>query len=270
MKRLKQLKQWPIGWIAVLGVLVLGCLLAPWIAPFGANELNLADCLVAPNRTYWFGTDSLGRDLFSMIWYGGRVSLSIGLFATMLSTVIAFLYGTISGLAPAWLDRLMMRWTEFLLSIPSILMVIFVQAIVGGDSIFALAVVIGATSWMTVAKLVRTQVRQLRAAEFVLASRCMGGGFLHLLWRHLMPNYLPSVLFMLVMNLSGAIATEATLSFLGLGLPVDVVSWGSMLSLAQNALLTGGYWVILVPGMFLVITMLCLVNIAHHLMTPKA
>lgn len=126
-----------------------------------------------------------------------------------------------------------------------------------------LSLVIGLTSWASIAKVVRTEVRRLRSSEYVLASRCMGGGFFHVLRQHLAPNFFSSILFMVVMNIRSAITAESTLSFLGIGLPIEVVSWGSMLSLSEKALLTDAWWIIVIPGVFLVATLLCITELAN-------
>ena len=215
--------------------------------------LDLAHCSAVPCREFLFGTDTIGRDIFSMIWYGGRLSLFIGVGSTVISTLLAILFGAVSGLAPKWLDALLMRLTEILLSVPNLLLVIFLQA------------VIGLTSWTSIAKVVRTEVRQLRASEYVIAAKCMGGSFFHILRRHLAPNFFSSILFMVVMNVRSAIIAESTLSFMGLGLPIEVVTWGSMLSLAEKALMTDAWWILLIPGAFLVVTLLCITNLGDYL-----
>ncbi|MDE5716572.1 MAG: ABC transporter permease, partial [Lachnospiraceae bacterium] len=132
-------------------------------------------------------------------------------------------------------------------------------------NVYSLSVVIGLTGWMSMAKIVRTEVRQLKNTDYVLAAKCLGGGFFHVLFRHLAPNFFPSVLFMAVMNVRNAIVAESTLSFLGLGLPMEVVSWGSMLSLSENALFSRAWWTILIPGVFLVGTLLCLTNLGNYM-----
>lgn len=249
----------------VLGIIILGCLLADVIMTHDPSYLNLADFAKAPNSEYWFGTDTMGRDIFSMIWYGGRISLCIGLLATAISTTIAVIYGTIAGIATKVVDNAMMRLTEIFLSIPSILIVIFVQAIIGQSNVVAISFVIGVTSWMSIAKIVRSEVRQIYGSEYVQASKCMGGGFFHILVHHLAPNFISAIMFMVVINISSAIATESTLSFLGIGLPVEIISWGSMLSLAQNALLTGAWWIIVITGLFLVATVMSITNLGNYL-----
>ena len=256
-----------LPWIAVtlLALIALGCLLADVIAPGDANYMDLMSPAAAPCPQYPFGTDMMGRSLFTMIWHGGRVSLLIGVLATALSTAIAVVYGTVSGAGPAWLDTLMMRLTEIFLSVPSLLIVIFLQTILGKGNVITISIVLGVTSWPTIAKVVRTEVRQLRQSEYVVASRCMGGSFPHVLVNHFAPNFLSSIMFMVVMNVRSAIASESTLSFMGLGLPLEIISWGSMLSGADRALLTGAWWIILIPGLFLVATLVCMTSIGNYL-----
>ena len=162
---------------AILGMIVLGCLLANVIATKDPSYMDLMNYTKAPNREFLFGTDNLGRDIFSCIWYGGRISLSVGVIATVISTVLAILYGSVSGLASDMVDTIMMRGAEIVLTIPSILLVIFIQAVLGEPTTLSIAFVIGITSWCSIAKVVRTEVRQLRKSEYIVASKCMGGSF---------------------------------------------------------------------------------------------
>ena len=227
--------------------------------------MDLANYNKAPNGEFLFGTDTMGRDIFSGIWYGGRISITIGFFATVISTAIAVVYGSISGIAPGWLDTLLMRFTEIFLSVPSLLLVLFFQAILGDANVVSLSIVIGVTSWASIAKVIRTEVRQIRSSEYVVASKCMGGSFFHILGKHLAPNFIASIMFMIVMNVRGAIGTESTLSFMGMGLPLEIISWGSMLSLAEKALMTKSWWIIIIPGAFLVTLLMCLTNVGNYL-----
>ena len=262
-------KNLPVISITILAVITAGCLLSGIFPGQDPYYMNTDQISQAPSMEHLFGTDSLGRDIFAIIWHGGRISLVIGLWATALSTVIAVVYGCISGLAVGKIDDLMMRFTEILMSVPQILFVIFLQAIWGEASIFSIATVIGLTSWMAVAKMVRSEVRQMRNAEFVLAARSMGAGFFYIMWHHLMPNFMSAIMFMIVTNLGSAIAMEATLSFLGLGLPTNIISWGSLMSLSQNAMLTGAWWLLLIPGAFLVTTLICITEIAEAMRTEN-
>lgn len=255
----------PVLSLTVLGLLVLGCLAAPLIAPGDPGYLDLLHTSQSPGREFLFGTDAMGRDLFRCIWHGGRVSLFIGFLSTLISTAIAVVYGAVSGVSSPGVDSAMMRLTEILLSVPELLTVLFLQAIWGVATPVSIAVIIGLTSWYSIAKVVRTEVRQLRGSEYVIASRAMGGRFAHILGQHLAPNFLSSIMFMVVMNVRSAIVAESTLSFLGMGLPIDTVSWGSMLSLSERALMTGSWWVILIPGAFLVALLLSLTEIGNWL-----
>lgn len=265
MRQPKWYKGKPILSAVLLTVILLGCLLCNWFLPKDPAYMDLSHTNLALSGEFFFGTDAMGRDIFSMIWYGGRVSLFIGFFATAVSTFLGILFGAVSGLAPKWLDELLMRLTEVFLSIPSLLLVVLIQAILGKANVLSIAFVIGVTGWTSIAKVVRTEVLRIRSSEYVIAARCMGAGFWHILKKHLAPNFVSAIMFMVVMNVRGAIIAESTLSFMGIGLPLEIISWGSMLSLAERSLLSGCWWIILIPGVFLVATLLCITNIGNFL-----
>ncbi|MBD5519935.1 MAG: ABC transporter permease [Lachnospiraceae bacterium] len=251
--------------MAVFAIIAMGCLFCNFFITKDPAYMDLYNANAAPGAEFYFGTDAMGRDIFSMIWYGGRISLFIGFLASAVSMAIAIIIGVFSGLAPKWLDDCLMRFTEIFLSIPSLLLVIMIQAILGKANVFSISFVIGITSWTSIAKVVRTEVKQIRDSEYVIAARCMGAGFLRIMWRHLTPNFISSIMFMVVMNIRAAMVAESTLSFMGMGLPLEVISWGSMLSLAERSLLSGAWWIILVPGAFLVVTLLCITDIGNYL-----
>ena len=259
----------PYASAAILAVIILACLLAELLMPYDPTYMNLSEINLPPGNGHMFGTDTLGRDLFSVILYGGRISIFIGLLATVISTALAVVYGTAAGLASDRIDDLMMRLAEILMSVPQLLMVMFIQAIMGKATVISISVVIGITGWMAVAKMVRSEVKQLRTSGFVLAARTMGGGFFYILRKHLMPNFMSAIMFMIVTNIGSAMITESTLSFLGLGLPTDVISWGSLMSLSQRAMLTGSWWMIIIPGVFLVTTLICVTEIGEYLRGRK-
>lgn len=258
-------KRFPYLSVLVLGLILFGCIFSELVRNHDPSFLNLGHTGEAPGKEFYFGTDFLGRDIYSMIWEGGRNSLLIGFLAAAVSGGIALLYGGVSGWAPSWLDRLLMRFADLLLSIPSILLVIFLGGIFSASTPITLALVIGVTNWVGMAKLVRTQVMQLKRSEYLLSARSMGAGFFYLLRRHLLPNLLPSVLFMTVTNIGAAVGSEATLSFLGIGLPVESVSWGAMLAQADRALLTNSWWMIVIPGLFLTAVLLSVMGISNYL-----
>ncbi|AET68435.1 ABC-type dipeptide/oligopeptide/nickel transport system, permease component [Desulfosporosinus orientis DSM 765] len=258
-----KLKGKPLLSMGILSIIVLGCIFAEQVYNHDPTGFYLQNLNEAPNGNFYFGTDSLGRDIFSMIWYGGRASILIGLLSTAIITVIGVIYGCISGSADSRVDAVMMRVPELINSIPIILLVLLLTSVMGKQNILKISFVIGVTGWCALARIVRSEVRQIRSSEYVLAAHCMGGSFLHIMARHLIPNFVSTIMFVVVSSISLSMSMESTLSFLGLGLPVDVISWGSMLSLANKALLSNTWWVIIIPGLFLIITLVCITNIAY-------
>lgn len=152
----------PVISLVILGLIVAGCLILPFVIGKDPSYMDLMNANQAPSRQFLFGTDTMGRDIFTMIWSGGRISLFIGCVSTLISTVIAILFGGLSGIAPQWADTLLMRFTEIFLSIPNLLLVILLQAILGKPNVLSVSLVIGVTSWASIAKVVRTEVRQIR------------------------------------------------------------------------------------------------------------
>lgn len=189
----------------------------------------------------------------------------IGVLGAAIIAVIGIIYGTISGVSNDHVDSAMMRLAEMGGSIPSILVVLILTAVFPAKNVVTMSIVIGVTGWFGLARIVRSEVRQIRNSEYVLYARSSGGKFLYVLWKHLLPNFLSATMFVIVSSISSCITTESTLSFLGLGLPLDVLSWGSMLSLANKALITNSWWVIIFPGVFLVITLLCITDLGNYL-----
>ena len=250
----------------LLLLLIAGlCIFCEVTAPYTPQDMDSTAVCLSPQAGHLLGTDSMGRDLLSRLLYGGRISLFIGLLSGAISTGIGILYGAVSGVCPKAIDDLMMRGTELFMSIPSLLLVLFLQAIWGKATPVSIAVVVAVSSWMTIAKVVRSEVRQIGKSEYILAAKTMGADFFYLLWVHLAPNFLSSIMFMVVTNIGQAIISETTLSFIGLGLPVSTVSWGSLLSLSKNALLSNQWWMIVIPGIVLIVTLVCITQIGEYL-----
>lgn len=255
----------PLFSLICLGIIVIGCLLAELFMNHDPTFMDLKNFSLPPNKEFYFGTDSMGRDIYSMIWYGGRISLFIGVMSTMLSTGIALIYGSISGLASSFVDKGMMKFVELLISMPSILLIIFIQGIMGQSSIKTIAVMIGCTSWMNLSKVIRSEVKQLKNCEYVLAARSIGGSYFYIIRRHFIKGLIPAIMFMVVSNFGAAVGTEAVLSFLGIGLPIEIISWGSMMSLAEMGLLSNQWWLIIIPGIFLITSLVCITNIGNYI-----
>ncbi len=254
----------PILSLLILLVIVGGCICAPLLETHDAHGFYLRNVNQAPDAEFLFGTDTLGRDLYSMMWYGGRTSIVIGVLGAAIIAVIGTVYGCISGTSGDRIDSMLMRITEMCGSIPTLLFVLILSAVMSATDVFRLSLVIGITGWFGLSRIVRSEVRQIRNNEYVLYARCTGGSFLYTMRQHLVPNFVSAVMFCVISSISSCITTETTLSFLGLGLPVEVISWGSMLSLANKALVMKSWWVILFPGLFLVTTLMCMTNLGSY------
>ena len=163
-----------------------------------------------------------------------------------------------------WVDRGLMGFADLMLSVPQILIVVFLQAIFGKSGYLSLAFSIGVTGWMAMARIIRNEVRRIRETDYVTAARMMGGSFGYILRKHLLPGFLPAVLYAAVSSIGAAMMTEATLSFMGLGLPVAEVSWGGLLSDSRNALLSDSWWIILIPGIVLIGTLIAIAALGEQ------
>jgi len=258
------LKKLPWVSITILSIIVLGCIFADLICNHDPSVYYLDHLNEAPSTEFYFGTDSLGRDLYSIIWYGGRTSLLVGLIGMVLVTLIGITYGCINGLVNNTGDIAMQRTVELFHSIPAILMALLLTAVTGTQTILSISIIIAIISWFALARIVRSEVRQIRNNDYVLAAKITGSNFRHLVTVHLMPNIIPAIMFVVISSISACITMESTLSFLGLGLPLDILSWGSILSLANRALLLNTWWVIVIPGMFLVVTLCSITSIANY------
>ena len=242
----EKLKGKPVFSMVLLFLIVLGCVFANVVANHATSGFYLQN--------------SLGRDIYSLIWYGGRVSLVIGLLGTAIITVIGVTYGCISGTAGPKVDSVMMRFTEMCGSIPTLLLILILSAVIQANDVISISVIIGITGWFALARIVRSEVRQIRNSDYVMYARLCGGSFGYVMYHHLIPNFVSAIMFVVISSISSCITMESTLSFLGLGLPANVVSWGSMLSLANKALIMNTWWVIVIPGVFLVITLMCITS----------
>lgn len=245
-------------------VLLLVTLLAPFLTPYDPLSIGLMKILQPPNAAHLFGTDELGRDVLTRLLYGGRVSLAVGAAAMLISVAFGVSYGVISGFLGGMTDRFMMRILDALLSIPSILLMIGIQVFIPA-SFLSVVVVIGMTSWMPIARLIRTEVLSLKGEIFIQASVVVGASSSQLLIRHLLPQCLPSIIVMSISGVSHAILSESTLSFFGIGIPPHEPSWGNMLMGSQSYLLSGAWWIALFPGLLITLTVLAITFLGDKL-----
>jgi peptide/nickel transport system permease protein len=241
------------GFIIIVLVFLLA-MLAPIIAPYDPNDINVKAILLSPSWQHWMGTDGLGRDVLSRMLYGGRISLLVGLVAVGISTAIGILLGAIAGYYRGWVDTLIMRLVDVMLSIPSFFLILAVIAFLT-PSIINVMIVIGLTSWMGVTRLVRAEFLSLSGREFVLASRTLGAKDARLIFTHLLPNSLTPIIVSSVLGVAGAVLMESGLSFLGLGVQAPQASWGNILTDGKDYI-QFAWWLSLFPGLAILITVL--------------
>ena len=238
----------------IVGMLTFMVLLAPVISPHDPVGINIEKALMAPSRVHIFGTDYLGRDLFSRIIYGGRISLSIGFIAIAIALIIGITIGSIAGYYGGTTDTILMRFVDIMLCFPSFFLILAVVAMLE-PGIVNIMVIIGITGWMGVARLIRAEILSLKEREFILASRALGASDLRIIVRHLIPNAIAPVLVSAVLGVAGAVLLESSLSFLGLGVQPPTPSWGNIL-MEGKASLGVCWWPMLFPGVFILITVL--------------
>jgi peptide/nickel transport system permease protein len=245
-----------IGSVAIVA-LVLVAVFAPTIAgqdPYFQDYSNLKQ---PPSAEHFLGTDALGRDVWSRVIYATRVSLSVGLVAVAIYTFIGTILGAIAGYYGGAVDSFIMRVTDVFMCFPLLIIIITVVALIGA-SLYNIMAVIGLLAWPSIARLVRGQFLSLRKQEFITAATCLGVPSGRIIWRHLLPNCVGPITVAATFGMAGAILTEASLSFLGLGVPPPQASWGQMLTDAQKlSVLSGMPWLWVPPGVMIAVTVLC-------------
>ncbi len=257
----------------ILSFIVLVAIFGPMIVPFSSTDLgNVNEMLLPPSSKHWLGTDDMGRDVLANLMSGARISLLIGIMATLLSMGIGTLVGITSGYFGKTVDNLLMRLTDFFLVIPWLPLMMVLAAILG-TSIWNIIFVIGITSWASTARVVRSQTLSVKERQFVERTVSLGAGSWHIMVRHILPNVFPLIFANTVLVAATAIVTETTLSFLGLGDPTQA-SWGMMLHYAfeSGAASSNAYWYYLPPGLCVVLVVLSFALMGYafdEIMNPK-
>lgn len=232
--RLKKDKAAMLGLIFILALLLFA-IIGPAFSSYSYEDQNFMQANLSPSAEHWFGTDSLGRDLFVRVLYGARISLSIGIVASLINLVIGVIYGGISGYAGGRTDRIMMNIVDILYSVPTLLYVILLM-VVFKPGLMNIFVALGISYWLQMARIVRGEVLKLKEQEFVLAAKSMGAGSSRILVKHLIPNAVGAIIVSLSMSIPDAIFTEAFLSFIGLGVSAPMASWGVLASDGVNSI----------------------------------
>ncbi|NLJ24252.1 MAG: ABC transporter permease [Firmicutes bacterium] len=246
--------------LAVFGfiVLVILCILSiltPWIAPHDPAAIDLFNIQAPPSPEHWMGTDDLGRDTLTRLLYGSRVTLLVALSATTIGVLVGVVLGGISGYYGGFVDTLIMRFIDVMLSFPTLFLLIILSAYVKA-TIPGIVAIIGFTSWMGIARLVRGELLSLKEKEFVEASHAVGAKDGRIIFRHLIPNAMGPVIVAGTLNIGYAILYESSLSFLGVGIQPPAASWGNMLTNAQSYVVNAP-WLAFWPGIFIFVTVLC-------------
>ncbi|HYI07198.1 MAG TPA: ABC transporter permease [Reyranella sp.] len=251
----------------VLLILVSGVLLGPYVWPVAINDIDFTAKLQGPSLAHPLGTDDLGQDLLARMMYGGRISLAVGFAAMMVALFVGVLVGSVAGMASGWVDTALMWLTDLFLALPTLPLLLLVMYLfrdsvkkvlgVEGGAFVLIVVVIGGLRWMPVARLVRAQFLSLREKEFVEAARALGASKVRQVVQHILPNALGPVIVVGTIDVAAAIIFESTLSFLGLGFPSDVPTWGSMLRDAKDYLDIAAHWA-LFPGGAIFLTVLAI------------
>lgn len=258
---------WQVAWhrflkhrLAIIGAVVavgltLMSILAPWIAPYPPDKIDLGGRWATPGRAHLFGADELGRDVLSRIMYAGRISLSVGYVVAINISVIGMIVGAVAGFYGGMVDTVLMRLVDILLSVPTLPLYLILAALLPGGGISRIILIFTAFGWTGVARLVRGSILSLRNQDFVDAARAMGASETRLILRHLLPNSLAPVIVAATLTVGGAILGESALSYLGLGIAPPTASWGNMLQRAQEYIWNAS-WLAIFPGVFIFITVL--------------
>lgn len=238
-----------------LFLLLFMAIAAPWISSYSYHETHLSLKNTPPCQQFWFGTDELGRDLFTRIWWGARISLFVGIAASLIDLLIGVFYGSLAALVGGKTEETLMRIADILYSIPYLLVVILLMVIIG-PGILTILIALTFTGWIGMARIVRSQMLQICQMDFVKAAKALGASKLRILLYHLIPNCMGSILVTVTLTIPSAIFAEAFLSFLGLGVQAPIASWGTM---ANEGLSSLWYypWRLFFPAGFISITMLC-------------
>jgi len=241
------------GGVVVVFLFIIS-FLAPLISPYDPAEFHLKQILEAPSWQHLLGTDELGRDVLSRMIYGAQISLKVGFVAVGIATLIGMVLGALAGYYGGLIDSAIMRLVDIMLCFPSFFLILAVIAILE-PSIWNIMIVIGLTSWMGVARLVRAELMTLKQRDYVAAARVLGAADMRIIFRHLLPNAMAPVLVSATLGVAGAILTESALSFLGIGVQPPTPSWGNILTAGKDNI-SVAWWLSLYPGMAILITVL--------------
>lgn len=236
-----------------LGIIFGGALLSAYFPIQDPGEIHLTMVLTSPSQGFWLGTDHLGRDVMSRLISGARVSLLVGIGSVGISTLFGVVIGALAGYFGEWMDRSLMAFTDLMLCFPSFFLILTIVAVIDEPGIWPIVIVLGATSWMGTARLVRAEILSLKQREFVQAAKAFGASHFRVIYKHLIPNAMAPVWVTMTLGIASAILTESGLSFLGIGVQPPQASWGNMLTDGKDALGVA-WWLLWSPGICILLT----------------
>ena len=235
-------------------LVIISALFAPYISPYNPDKINVNAILQPPNPAHLLGTDQLGRDILSRLIYGGRISIEVGFIAVSLSLFIGIFMGAYAGYYGGVIDSILMRFVDIMLTFPSFFLILAISAILK-PSIINIMIIIGLTSWMGIARIIRAEFTQNREKDYVLAAKAAGASDRYIMFFEILPNTIAPILVSATLGVAGAILIQASLAFLGIGIMPPTASWGGMLSRGKTYIMVA-WWLTLFPGIAILLTVL--------------
>ena len=242
--------------VAIIAILLVGSALAPWLAPFDPDDIDIINRYAPPlSPGHWLGSDDLGRDVLSRLMFAGRISLSVGIAAMLVTVVVGFAVGATAAYHGGWVDAALMRFTDIMLCFPSVFLLLFVAAFLP-PNLGSMALMIGLTCWMEIARIIYAQILTLKQTDFIAAARMVGAPAWRIIVRQILPNSMAPIFVAATLNTANAILLESYVSFLGYGIQPPEASWGNMLTNAQSAFQVDP-WLAIFPGIAITLAVAC-------------
>jgi peptide/nickel transport system permease protein len=242
--------------LMIIAILLVGSALAPWLAPFDPDDIDIVNRYAPPfSPGHWLGSDDLGRDVLSRLMFAGRISLSVGISAMLVTVVVGFAVGASAAYHGGWVDTTLMRFTDIMLCFPSVFLLLFVAAFVP-PNLGSMALMIGFTCWMEIARIIYAQILTLKQTDFIAAARMVGAPAWRIIARQILPNSMAPIFVAATLNTATAILLESYISFLGYGIQPPEASWGNMLTNAQSAFQVDP-WLAIFPGLAITLAVAC-------------
>lgn len=253
-----------IIWVLLFLVIILLCMTAPLYAVYSPTEVDLGSVLQKPDAVHWFGTDSSGRDVFTRTMYGGMVSLAVAASSSLCALLFGIVYGGISGYVGGRLDATMMRIVDIAYAMPSTIVALAFQ-MVFPNKILGLVIVMSLTSWMTMARVIRARFQELKKENYIILAEGFNIPRHVILFNHMVRNSFSSIIIIATFTFASAIVTETSLSYLGVGIPIGIPSWGNMINGIQSYVLNGKWWIVLPPGVMIILSYICVNYVGEYL-----